>query len=162
MLGNKNVICNYYRWEMIEDKDIKAHINEYHKLLEDLKVENINLPDQLGSHKTNFLNRGKILQRINSNTNRPLGDLITHIIIDDTNRTRAAKAKSLDARENMMQNRDKRDDNKKRKQSRTKCWGDVGDYECSFLKRGSKAAQNVGDYMKQLIAATKKLRKPTR
>jgi len=40
------VIENYYRWEMIEDKDIKIQINEYHNLLEDIKVENILLPDE--------------------------------------------------------------------------------------------------------------------
>jgi len=43
------VIENYYRWEMIEDKDIKIQINEYHKLLEDIKVENIVLPDEFVS-----------------------------------------------------------------------------------------------------------------
>jgi len=40
------IIGNYYRWEMIEDKDINIQINEYHKLLEDIKVENIILPDE--------------------------------------------------------------------------------------------------------------------
>ena len=33
----KFVIGKYYRWEMVEDKDIKMQINEYHKLIEDLK-----------------------------------------------------------------------------------------------------------------------------
>jgi len=31
---------------MIKDKDIKIQINEYHKLLKDIKVENILLPDE--------------------------------------------------------------------------------------------------------------------
>ena len=43
------IIGNYYRWEMIEDKDIKIQINEYDKLLEDIKVENIILPDEFVS-----------------------------------------------------------------------------------------------------------------
>jgi hypothetical protein len=30
---------------MVDDKDIKTQINEYHKLLEDLKTENITLSD---------------------------------------------------------------------------------------------------------------------
>jgi len=34
---------------MIEDKDIKIQINEYDKLLEDIKVENIILPDEFVS-----------------------------------------------------------------------------------------------------------------
>jgi len=33
------VITNYYRWEMIEGKDIKIQINEYHKLIEDIKMK---------------------------------------------------------------------------------------------------------------------------
>ena len=32
------VIEKYYRWEMIEGKDIKIQINEYHKLIEDIKT----------------------------------------------------------------------------------------------------------------------------
>jgi len=43
------IIGNYYRWEMIEDKDIKIQINEYHKLLEDIKAENIIFPDEFVS-----------------------------------------------------------------------------------------------------------------
>jgi len=43
------VIRKYYRWEMIEDKDIKIQINEYHKLLEDIKAENIVLRDEFVS-----------------------------------------------------------------------------------------------------------------
>ena len=39
----KFVIGKYYKWEMVKDKDIKVQINEYHKLIEDLKFENINL-----------------------------------------------------------------------------------------------------------------------
>ena len=42
----KFVIGNFYSWEMDDDKDITCQINEYHKLLEDLKGENINLPDE--------------------------------------------------------------------------------------------------------------------
>jgi hypothetical protein len=32
---------------MVEDKDIKVHINEYHKPMEDLKAKNITLLDAL-------------------------------------------------------------------------------------------------------------------
>ena len=42
----KFVIGNYYHWNMIDDKDIKIQINEYHKLIEDLKSENINLQEE--------------------------------------------------------------------------------------------------------------------
>ena len=43
------VIAKYYRWEMIEGKDIKIQINEYHKLIEDIKTESIKLPDEFVS-----------------------------------------------------------------------------------------------------------------
>ena len=43
------VIANYYRWEMIEGKYIKIQINEYHKLIEDIKTESITLPDEFVS-----------------------------------------------------------------------------------------------------------------
>ena len=33
VIRQRFVIGNYYRWEMIEDKDIKIQIHEYHKLL---------------------------------------------------------------------------------------------------------------------------------
>lgn len=45
-IGRKIFIkCNYYQWEMINDKGIWVQINEYHKQPEDLKEENVNLPD---------------------------------------------------------------------------------------------------------------------
>ena len=40
----KFVIGNYYKWEMVNNKDIKLQINEYHKLPEELKAEKIELP----------------------------------------------------------------------------------------------------------------------
>ena len=33
----KFVIDKFYHWKMMDDKDIKIQINEYHKLLEDWK-----------------------------------------------------------------------------------------------------------------------------
>ena len=43
-VGKQNfVVGNYYKWEMIDNKDIKLQINEYHKLLEELRAEKIEL-----------------------------------------------------------------------------------------------------------------------
>ncbi|KAL4320266.1 hypothetical protein GQ457_18G008200 [Hibiscus cannabinus] len=42
----KFIIRNFYRWEMTEDVEVKVQINEYHKLLEDLKSENITLLEE--------------------------------------------------------------------------------------------------------------------
>jgi len=41
---------NYNHFEMIEDKNIKIHINVYHKLFENIKVENIVLPHEFVSN----------------------------------------------------------------------------------------------------------------
>ncbi|KAH1150135.1 hypothetical protein GYH30_044262 [Glycine max] len=43
------IIANYYCWTMNKEKDIKVQISEYHKLLEDLKIENISMPDEFDS-----------------------------------------------------------------------------------------------------------------
>ena len=88
------VIGNYYSWEMIEDKDIKIQINEYHKLLEDIKAENILLPDEfvselliekLPSSWTDYKQQLK-----HRHKQMTLQELITHIIIKDTNRKESA------------------------------------------------------------------------
>jgi hypothetical protein len=39
----KSSIGKFYQWEMVKNKDIKTQINEYHRLLEDMKAKNINL-----------------------------------------------------------------------------------------------------------------------
>ena len=94
------VIGNYYCWEIIEGKDIKIQINEYHKLLEDIKAESIALPDEFVSELliekllqswTNYKQQLK-----HKHKQMSLSDLITHIIIEDTNRKKcvAAKAKT--------------------------------------------------------------------
>ena len=46
MVRLRFIIANYYCWIMNEEKDIKVQINEYHKLLEDLKTENIYFPNE--------------------------------------------------------------------------------------------------------------------
>jgi len=86
ILKQRFIIGNYYRWEMIEDKDIKIQINEYHKLLEDIKAESIALPDEFVSELlieklpqswTNYKQQLKHRHKQMS-----LSDLITHIIIE--------------------------------------------------------------------------------
>jgi len=37
----KFMIGKFYKWKMVDDKEIKVQINKYHKLLENLKAENI-------------------------------------------------------------------------------------------------------------------------
>ncbi|KAK3417410.1 hypothetical protein EUGRSUZ_H03156, partial [Eucalyptus grandis] len=103
----KFVIGNYNRWEMSDDKEIKTQINEYHKLVEDLKAENINLheeflagllieklPESWNNYKQQLKHKDKQLS---------LADLIVHIIIEDTTHKeiKAAKAKEIATRANL-------------------------------------------------------------
>nr|XP_016447903.1 PREDICTED: uncharacterized protein LOC107772959 [Nicotiana tabacum] len=85
----KFVIGNYYNWEMTEDKDITAQINEYHKLIEDLKYKDISLQNSL------------------------LLDLVKHIIIENTNCKQVVvdKGKEIATRANLME------DNKRQNKS---------------------------------------------
>jgi len=94
---------------MIEDKDIKIQINEYHKLLENIKVENIILPDEfvselpikkLTSSWTDYKQQLKHRHKKMS-----LHELITHIIVEDTNRHECAivRAKALLAKANIVE-----------------------------------------------------------
>ena len=40
----KFVVENYYKWEMVDSKNIKLQITKYQKLLEELRAEKIELP----------------------------------------------------------------------------------------------------------------------
>lgn len=76
---------------MTDDKDIWVQINEYHKQLEDLKAKNVNLLDdfitkllieKLPKSWTDYNKQLKHMHKQMSFSN-----LITHIIIEDTNWT---------------------------------------------------------------------------
>lgn len=117
----KFVIGNHYRWEMTDDKDIKTQIDEYHKLNEDLKSENIILPDEYvvgllieklpqswNDYKQQMKHKSRQLS---------LADLITYIIIEDTiqKEIAGARAKALASRANLIEQKsaNKRYANKK-------------------------------------------------
>ena len=110
----KNFVGNYYKWEMVDNKDIKIQINEYHKLMEELRAEKIELPERFVAELlieklldswSDYKQRLKHKQKQLS-----LADLITHIIIDDTNRKeqKATKAKLMTTKENLVQTDTKR------------------------------------------------------
>ena len=105
----KFVVGNYYKWEMIGNKDIKLQINEYHKLLEELRVEKIELPEQFvvgllieklpdswNDYKQQLKHKHKQLSMVN---------LITQIIIEYTSRKeqKATKAKQMATKANLVQ-----------------------------------------------------------
>ena len=99
---------------MVDNKDIKLQINEYHKLLEELRAEKIKLleqfivellieklPDSWSDYKQQLKNKQKKLSLV---------DLITHIIIKDTNRKeqKATKAIQMNTKANLVQTDPKR------------------------------------------------------
>ena len=99
---------------MVDNDDIKLQINEYHKLLEELKAEKIVLSEQFvagllieklldswSEYKQQLKHKQKQLS---------LGDLIPHIIIEDTNRKeqKVAKAKHMSTKANLVQTDTKR------------------------------------------------------
>ncbi|KAG8364512.1 hypothetical protein BUALT_Bualt18G0004900 [Buddleja alternifolia] len=60
----KFAIGNYYHWQLTDEKEIKAQITEYYKLVEDLKSENIILPDEFVA--------GYKMQQVDQVKERPL------------------------------------------------------------------------------------------
>ena len=109
---HKFVAGNYYKWEMVDNKDIKLQINEYHKLLEELKAKKIEVLEQFVA--------GLLIEKLPDSWSEykqkqlSLGDLITHIIIEDTNRKeqKVAKAKQMSTKANLVQTDTKRYKNK--------------------------------------------------
>ena len=110
----KFVVGNYYKWEMVDNKDIKLQINEYHKLLEELKAKKIELLEQFvagpliekphdswSDYKQQLKHKQKQLS---------LANLITHIIIEDTNckEQKTTQAKQMTTKANLVQTNPKR------------------------------------------------------
>ncbi|KAG5068796.1 hypothetical protein JHK85_001173 [Glycine max] len=90
MVRHRFIIDNYYHWTIVGDKDIKVQINKYHNLVEDLKAENITLPDEFVSkllidkllescinYKQQLKHRHKQMnrQKINDNPYKPEANL---------------------------------------------------------------------------------------
>jgi len=83
---------------MNKEKDTKEQINEYHKLLEDLKPENISLLDEFVSEllieklSKSWTNSKQQLKHRHKQMSLP--DLITHIITEDTNKKESVVART--------------------------------------------------------------------
>lgn len=114
----KFVIGNFYRWEMEDDKEIMVQINEYCKLVEDLKLANITLPEEfivglliekLPESWADYKNQLKIRHKQLS-----LSKLINHIIIEDENRKddRSTKEEEIARKANLVKNKPHKSCNK--------------------------------------------------
>lgn len=86
---------------MTKSKDIKVQINEYHKILEDLKTKNITLQEEFTDgfliENLPYLQNDYKQQLKRRHKNLSLVDFIIHIIIEDTNKKecKAAKRKEI-------------------------------------------------------------------
>jgi len=105
------IIANYYHRTMNEEKRHQGTNQRIPQLLEDLKTENISIPDKFLSellieklleswteYKQQLKHRHKQMS---------LSDLIIHIIIEDTNRKEsvAARTKAMSAKVDMVQDK---------------------------------------------------------
>ncbi|XP_027067531.1 uncharacterized protein [Coffea arabica] len=110
----KFIIGKYNQWQMTDDKEMKIQITEYQMLLEDLKNEDINLPEKFAAgmlieklpeswadYKNNLKHKEK---------NYTMAELVKHILIEDSNKreSRATKAKEMAFKANLVQSNNKR------------------------------------------------------
>ncbi|XP_071940012.1 uncharacterized protein [Coffea arabica] len=108
----KFVVGKYNQWQMTDDKEMKIQITEYQMLLEDLKNEDINLPEKFAAsmlieklpeswadYKNNLKHKEK---------NYTMDELVKHILIEDSNKRelRATKAKETAFKANLVQGDD--------------------------------------------------------
>ena len=146
---------------MIEDKEMKVQITEYQMLLEDLKNEDINLPEKFAAGMlieklpeswTDYKNNLKHKQK-----NYTIDKLVKHILIEDSNRKelKTVKTKEMTFKDNLVQNNNKRYANKSQnykpknpnfKKKKGICYvcGKPGHYaaKCRHRKKGDKANGN--------------------
>ncbi|XP_071928133.1 uncharacterized protein [Coffea arabica] len=107
----KFVVGKYNQWQMTDDKEMKIQITEYQMLLEDLKNEDINLPEKFAAgmlieklpeswadYKNNLKHKEK---------NYTIDELVKHILIEDSNKRelRATKAKEMAFKANLVLNK---------------------------------------------------------
>ncbi|XP_028753471.1 uncharacterized protein LOC114713060 [Neltuma alba] len=120
----KFVVGNFYKWEMTEEKDIKLQINEYHKLLEELRAEKINLPDEFVA--------SILIEKLPKtwNTNRKA--------------IQAAKGKEIAAKANLMElkPRSKRYDSKNKNNKNKKSDYKSKDSNPKFKKKGDDGSDD--------------------
>ncbi|XP_019241307.1 PREDICTED: uncharacterized protein LOC109221296 [Nicotiana attenuata] len=92
----KFLVEKFYQWQMRDDKEMNIQINEFQKLLEDLKAEGMSLPEKfaagvliekLPDSWSDYKNNLKHKQK-----NFTIEEIVTHILIEDSNRKESVKA----------------------------------------------------------------------
>ena len=108
----------YNQWQMTDDKEMKAQVTKYQMLLEELKNEEIKLPEKFAA--------GMLIEKLpeswadyknnlkHKEENYTIDELVKHILIEDSHRKelRAAKAKEMAFKANLVQSNNKRYANK--------------------------------------------------
>ncbi|XP_070014894.1 uncharacterized protein [Nicotiana sylvestris] len=116
----KFVVEIFYQWQMRDDKGMSIQINEFQKLLEDLKVEGMSLPEKFvarvlieklpdlwSDYKNNLKHKQK---------NFTIEKIVTHTLIEDSNRKESAKARMTALKANLVQSSNK---NRKRYENKS-------------------------------------------
>ena len=119
----KYSIGNFRKFQMTEDRDVSSQIHDYHMLINDLVTEDIKLPkpfivgyliETLPYSWKDYKNSMKHKRKQMS-----LEDVIIHIRIEEQNKTRykAARAKDLSSKENVVEERPRPQFNKPKGQN---------------------------------------------
>ena len=153
----KFIVEKYNQWQMTEDKKMKVQIiTEYQMLFENLKIEDINLPEKFDT--------GMLIEKLPElwtdykQKNCTIDELTKHILNEDSNRKelRAIKSKKMTLKTNLVQSNNKRHANKSQnykpnnpnnfKKKKCNCYvcGKLGHHvaQCRHKKKGDKANTN--------------------
>nr|XP_009784424.1 PREDICTED: uncharacterized protein LOC104232844 [Nicotiana sylvestris] len=137
----KFVVGKFYQWHMRDDKEMNIQINEFQKLLENLKAEGMSLPEKfvagvliekLSDSWSDYKNNLKHKQK-----NFTIEEIVTHILIEDSNRKESAKARMTALKANFVQT-----SNNNRKRYENKFQGHHAS-QCKYRARNDKEKTNT-------------------
>ena len=140
----KYVIGNFRNFQMTEDRDVSYQIHDYHLLINDLVIEDIQLPESfVAGYLVETLPESQKDYKNNMKHKRKqmfLQDVIIHIRIEEQNLSREniEKAKELSSKANVVEEKSKPKNNRSQKQnSQTKPNASNKVHNSSIKKRGN-------------------------
>ena len=142
--SQKYAIGNFLNFQMVDEKDVSSQIHDFHKLINDLKTEEIDLPESFVS--------GCLIEKLpeswrdykncmkHKRKQMSLEDVIVHIRIEEKNRQldRAEKAKELNSKANIVESSGKKP---QKFQNKKKQWkpnnNSFKSHDTSFKRKGN-------------------------
>ena len=142
--SQKYAIGNFLNFHMVDEKDMSSQIHDFHKLINDLKTEEIDLPESFVS--------GCLIEKLpeswrdykncmkHKRKQMSLEDVIVHIRIEEKNRQldRAEKAKELNSKANLVESSGKKP---QKFQNKKKQWkpnnNSFKSHDTSFKRKGN-------------------------